>query len=66
MSLQNVSALKEPSSGNATDTLQQSDQQSDSPDVKFNNNTKEKIQRKSTVICFNKIFKTYHLTPKFV
>jgi hypothetical protein len=66
MSLQNVSALKESSSGIATDTLLQPDKQNESPDVKFNNNIKEKIQRKSIVICFNKMCRTYYLTPKFV
>jgi hypothetical protein len=40
MSLKNVSALKEPSSGSATDALRQPDQQNESPDVKFNNNFK--------------------------
>jgi hypothetical protein len=35
MSLQNVSAPKEPSSGSATDTLRQPDQQNESPVVKI-------------------------------
>jgi len=58
MSLQNISALKDPSSESATDTLRQPDQQNESQDVKFNNNIKEKTQRKSISICFNKMCKT--------
>ena len=42
MSLQNVSALKEPSSGSATETMWQPDQQNESPNVKFNINIKER------------------------